>query len=54
MSGDTGTYRLDELRQRGIAFLDKPFRLEELVNVARLVTQGVPAGLERAGGTRHQ
>jgi CheY-like chemotaxis protein len=54
MSGDTGAYGPEELRQRGAAcVIAKPFRLEDLANVLRLVTQGAPAGLLPAGGTPH-
>jgi CheY-like chemotaxis protein len=54
MSGDASAYEPEELRQRGAAcVIAKPFRLEDLANVLRLVTQGVPAGLVPAGGTCH-
>jgi CheY-like chemotaxis protein len=54
MSGDTTGYEPDGLRQRGAACLiAKPFHLEDLANVLRLVTQGVPAGPLPAGGTCH-
>jgi CheY-like chemotaxis protein len=52
MSGNTGAYGPDELRQRGAAcVIAKPFLLEDLANVLRRVTQGAPAGLLPAGGT---
>ena len=54
MSGDTNPYRSEGLRQRGAAcIIAKPFRLEDLANVLRLVMRGVPAGREKAGGTPH-
>jgi DNA-binding NarL/FixJ family response regulator len=54
MSGDASAYEPEGLRQRGAAcVIAKPFRLEDLANVLRLVTQGVPAGREKAGGTCH-
>jgi CheY-like chemotaxis protein len=54
MSGDTGAYELDGLRERGaVCVIAKPFHLEDLANVLRLVTQGVPAGPLPAGGTCH-
>jgi CheY-like chemotaxis protein len=54
MSADTGAYGPEGLRQRGAAcVIAKPFRLEGLANVLKLVTQGVPAGLLPAGGTCH-
>jgi hypothetical protein len=52
MSGDTGTHEPEGLRQRGAAcVIGKPFQLEELANVLRRVTQGVPAGLLPADRT---
>jgi CheY-like chemotaxis protein len=52
ISADTGAYDQEQLRRLGAAcFVTKPFRLEDLANVLRLVTQGVPAGLLPAGGT---
>jgi CheY-like chemotaxis protein len=52
ISADTGAYDQEQLRQLGAAcVVTKPFRLEDLANVLRLVTQGVPAGLLTAGGT---
>jgi hypothetical protein len=42
----------EQLRQLGAAcVVTKPFRLEDLANVLRRVTQGVLAGLLPAGGT---
>lgn len=41
MSGNTGEYKPDELLQRGAAyFIDKPFRLNDLVNILRLLAHG--------------
>jgi hypothetical protein len=52
MSGDTGPYGPEQLRQRGAAcVIAKPFLLEDLANVLRLVTRGAPAGLLPVGGT---
>jgi DNA-binding response OmpR family regulator len=54
MSGDTGGYGPVQLRQRGAAcVIAKPFRLEDLANVLRLVMRGVPVGLLPTGGTPH-
>ena len=54
MSGDTAAYEPEELRQRGAAcVIAKPFHLEDLANVLRLLTQGVHAGPLSAGGTCH-
>ena len=54
MSGDTGGYGPEQLRQRGDAcVIDKPFLLEDMANVLRRVTRGTPAGLLRAGRTCH-
>ncbi len=53
MSGYTGDYALEELRQRGVAtFIAKPFRLDELANILRLLVQGAPAGLLPSAGGR--
>jgi CheY-like chemotaxis protein len=54
MSGDTGDYEPEELRQRDAAVIAKPFLLEELANVLRLVARGLPAGLLPAGRTGHE
>ena len=41
----------DELVQRGAAYvIAKPFHLDELANILRLVAQGVPADLLPSGG----
>jgi CheY-like chemotaxis protein len=54
MSGDANAYEPEGLRQRGAAcVIAKPFQLEDLANVLRLVTRGVPAGLLPAGGPCH-
>jgi DNA-binding response OmpR family regulator len=54
MSGAASAYEPEGLRQRGAAcVIAKPFHLEDLANVLRLVTQGVPAGPLPAGGTCH-
>jgi CheY-like chemotaxis protein len=53
MSGDAGAYEPEELRQRGAAcVIAKPFRLEDLAHVLRLVTQGEPADPLPAVGAR--
>jgi CheY-like chemotaxis protein len=52
MSADTGEYELEELRQRGAAsVIAKPFLLEELANVLRVVAGGLPTGLVPASRT---
>ena len=44
MTGDTGAYHLEELRQRGAAHvIAKPFRLEQLAAILRLLVNGAPA-----------
>ena len=54
MSADTGDYEPGGLRQRGAAcVIAKPFLLEDLANVLRQVTQGLPAGLLPAGSPGH-
>lgn len=46
MSGDTGPYKPEELLQHGAAYvIAKPFLLEDLANILRLMAQGVPADL---------
>jgi CheY-like chemotaxis protein len=51
MNGDTGVYELDELVQRGAAqVIVKPFLLDDLANILRLMAQGVPAGPLPSGG----
>jgi DNA-binding response OmpR family regulator len=52
ISADTGAYDPEQLRHLGAAcHVTKPFRLEDLANVLRLVTRGAPADLLPAGGT---
>jgi CheY-like chemotaxis protein len=44
MSGNTGAYDPEELRRRGAAsFIAKPFRLEQLAHVLRLLVRAEPA-----------
>ncbi len=51
MSGDTGPYKQEELLQRGAAHvIAKPFHLDNLANILRLLLQGVPADLFPFGG----
>jgi CheY-like chemotaxis protein len=51
MSGDTGAHEPEGLLKRGAAcVIAKPFQLEDLANILRRVTQGVPAGLPPADG----
>jgi len=51
MSGDTGAYQSEELRQRGAAHvIAKPFRLEQLVNILQLLLNGEPAERVSLGG----
>jgi DNA-binding response OmpR family regulator len=51
MSGDTGDYEPEELRQRGAAYvLAKPFLLNELSNVLRLLVHGGSADRLQSGG----
>jgi DNA-binding response OmpR family regulator len=46
MSGTTGTYDPEELLQRyGAYVVTKPFHLDQLANVLRLLANGVPANL---------
>lgn len=46
MSGDTGHYEPEDLRQRGAAcVIAKPFLLNELASTLRLLTRGVPGDL---------
>ena len=55
MSGDACANEPEELRQRGVAyFLAKPFRLDHLANVLRLLVQAVPADLLPPGGRRQE
>jgi len=50
MSGNTGAYEPEELLQRGAAhFIAKPFRLDDLANILRLMADGVPAALLPSG-----
>jgi CheY-like chemotaxis protein len=51
MSGDTGAYQPEELRQRGAAHvLAKPFRLDQLANILRLLVPATPGGLHLPNG----
>jgi hypothetical protein len=51
MSGDTGTYDPEALRQRGAAHvIAKPFHLEQLASVLRLLVNGVSADHLPSGG----
>jgi two-component system, OmpR family, response regulator len=51
MSGNTGAYEPEELRQRGAAYvIAKPFRLDQLANVLWLLVHGMPADLLPPGG----
>jgi CheY-like chemotaxis protein len=46
MIGDNGEYEPDELIRRGAAYvIAKPFRLDRLANILRLLSRGVPAEL---------
>jgi CheY-like chemotaxis protein len=46
MSGDTGDYAPQELLQRGAAgLMAKPFPINQLADILRLLTQGMPADL---------
>ena len=48
MSGDTGSYEPDELVQRGAArVIAKPFYLDDLANILRLVAHDISADLIR-------
>jgi CheY-like chemotaxis protein len=52
MSGDTGNYEPEDLRQRGaVHVIAKPFQLNELADVLRQLTRGESADLLPAGGT---
>jgi CheY-like chemotaxis protein len=50
MSGDMGDYESEELLRGAVYVIAKPFRLNELVRVLRLLTNGVPADLLHSGG----
>jgi CheY-like chemotaxis protein len=51
MSGDTVDYDPEELRQRGAAsVIAKPFLLNELIKVLRLLAHGISADLLPSGG----
>jgi CheY-like chemotaxis protein len=51
MSGDMGGYDPEELRRSGAAHvIAKPFHLNELAHVLRLLTHGVSAGSPPSGG----
>jgi CheY-like chemotaxis protein len=46
MSDDTGTYEPEELLRRGASYvIAKPFRLDDLANILRLMAHGVPDDL---------
>ena len=50
MSSDTGADKWEDLLRRGGAYsIAKPFRLDELANVLRLMVQGVPAAVLPSG-----
>jgi CheY-like chemotaxis protein len=50
MSGDTGPCKPEELLQHGAAYaIAKPFLLDDLANILRLMAQGVPADLHPSG-----
>ena len=50
MSGDTGTYEPEELLHRGAAnVITKPFRLDDLANILRLMAHGVSADFLPSG-----
>jgi CheY-like chemotaxis protein len=51
MTGDPNAYDPEGLRQRGAAHvIAKPFRLEQLADVLRLLVQDAPAGRLPSGG----
>jgi CheY-like chemotaxis protein len=51
MNGDTGAYKLEELRHYGSAhIIAKPFLLDNLANILRLLVHGVSADLVPPGG----
>jgi CheY-like chemotaxis protein len=51
MSGDMGNYEPEDLRRGGPACaIAKPFHLDDLANILRLLTQGMPADLLPFGG----
>jgi len=51
MGGTKEDYNPKELRQRGAAYvIAKPFHLDELANILRLLAHGVPANLFPSGG----
>jgi CheY-like chemotaxis protein len=51
MSGDTGDYGPEELRRHGaVHVIAKPFLVNELAKVLRLIAQGVSADLLPSGG----
>jgi len=50
MSGNTGDYEPEELLQRGAAYvITKPFLLDDLAKILRLLAHGVPADLLPSG-----
>jgi CheY-like chemotaxis protein len=54
MSGDTAELKPDELRKfRSEYLLAKPFQLDELANILRLLAHGVPLALLPGGRTCH-
>jgi len=54
MSGAGGAYQPEELRQHGAAYvIAKPFLLDDLANILRLLANGVPADLLPSGGVCH-
>jgi CheY-like chemotaxis protein len=53
MTGDPAAYDPERLQQHGAAyFIAKPFRLDELGDILRLLVQAVPADLLPSGGGR--
>jgi CheY-like chemotaxis protein len=50
MTGDTGAYRPEELRQRGAPVLVKPFHLDQLAIVLRRLNQGLAADQLESNG----
>jgi CheY-like chemotaxis protein len=54
MSGDTGAYEVEWLRQRGAAcVVAKPFLLADLADILRQMIEGRAGGLLPPGGTCH-
>lgn len=51
MSGDTGGYTPEELRQQGAAYIiAKPFLLDDLASILWRLVRGMPADLLPSGG----